>query len=813
MQYPGYFLIVWDFVRYAREHGIPVGPGRGSAAGSLLAYALRITDLDPLQYDLIFERFLNPERVTLPDIDIDFCMERRDEVINYVIEKYGKDNVAQIITFGKMLAKGVIRDVGRALDLPYSEVDKIAKLVPAKLNMTLKRAMEDEPRLKELAQQEGMSKTLLELAQKLEGITRHASIHAAGVVISPQPLTEFLPLYKASRGDEITTQFTMEDIEALGLLKIDFLGLRTLTVIHHTLALIRQGRGEDLMLEEIPLDDKATYQLLSEAKTFGIFQLESQGLRDILQKLQPEVFEDLIALVALYRPGPLGSGMIDNFIQRKHGKVPIVYELPQLETILKETYGVIVYQEQVMKIASTLAGFSLGAADLLRRAMGKKKPEVMAQQRAKFVGGALANGISKEKAEKIFALMEYFAGYGFNKSHSAAYALIAYQTAYLKAHYPTEYMAALLTSDMEKTDKVVRYIRECQEMDIPILSPDVNESYRDFRVVGKQIRFGLAAVKNVGEGAIENILQVRGERKFDSWVDFCHRVDLRVVNRRVIESLIKCGAFDSLGEKRAQMIASLDEVLESAQRVSADRANGQINLFGPFAEQTSLPATRFPSGYPVKEWEESQLLAHEKEALGFYITGHPLSRFKHKLLLYANADAERLQTLAAGMKVTLGGMVQKVRLQNTRKGDRMAFLTLEDLHGAVEVIIFPDVYQQCASLLEAEMLVFVRGTVDSGEKSTKVIAEQLFPLEGHDTSLFSRLHLTLRPSRHERIYLEKLCRLLQRTPGPLQVYLHFLFPDNREVVMLAASRFQVSPSDSLVHDIEALLGTGAISID
>ncbi len=812
MGYPGYFLIVWDFVRYAKEQGIPVGPGRGSAAGSLLAYVLRITDLDPLKYDLIFERFLNPERVTLPDIDIDFCMERRDEVISYVTEKYGKENVAQIITFGKMLAKGVIRDVGRALDLPYGEVDKVAKLVPAKLNMTLEKAMEEEPRLKELAQQEGTSKTLLTLAQKLEGMTRHASIHAAGVVISPKPLTEFLPLYKGTRGEAITTQFPMEDIEALGLLKIDFLGLRTLTVIHHTLELIRQGRGEELVLEEIPLDDKATYQLLSEAKTFGIFQLESQGLRDILQKLQPEVFEDLIALVALYRPGPLGSGMIDDFIQRKHGKIPITYELPQLEAILKETYGVIVYQEQVMKIASILAGFSLGAADLLRRAMGKKKADVMAQQRAKFVEGAMANGISKEKAEKIFALMEHFAGYGFNKSHSATYALIAYHTAYLKAHYPTEYMAALLTSDMDKTDKIVRYIRECQEMGIQILSPDVNESYRDFRVVGEQIRFGLAAVKNVGEGAIENILQVRKAEKFRSFVDFCQRVDLRQVNRRMIESLIKCGAFDSLGEKRAQMFASLDEVLKMAQQMFKERENGQINLFGGAdQDNASLPSIAFTYSRQMEEWEQSQLLNYEKEALGFYLSGHPLSHYKRKLQLYTNTDAERVQTAAGGTKVTLGGIITQVRFQTTKKGDRMAFLTLEDLQGEVEVIVFPDVYQQCALILEKEKPVLVRGTVDtSGEKSAKIIAGQVLSLEESPYSVFSRCHLKLYPSRHERGYLEQLSALLQKTPGKLQVYLHFFFPDNREVVLLPDSRFQVTPSDPLFHEVEALLGEGVV---
>jgi len=539
MGYPGYFLIVWDFIDYAKRQGIPVGPGRGSAAGSLVAYALGITELDPLQYNLLFERFLNPERVSLPDIDIDFCQERRDEVIEYVTHKYGKENVAQIITFGTMMAKAVLRDVGRTLDIPYGEVDRIAKLVPNRLNITLADALKEEPKLREIEQQGGQMTRLMSTAQALEGLVRHASTHAAGVVISPEPLVEFLPLYKGNKG-EVVTQYAMEDIEELGLLKMDFLGLRTLTVLHNTLRFIKDSHQTEITLEDIPLNDARTYQLLSDARTFGVFQLESQGLRDILRKLKPSVFEDVIALVALYRPGPLGSGMIDDFIQRKHGKAEVEYLLPELEPILRETYGIILYQEQVMQIASAIAGFSLGLADLLRRAMGKKKPEVMAEQREIFLKGALEHGFDQKKAEELFELMAYFAGYGFNKSHSAAYALIAYWTAYLKAHYPREYMAALLTSEVQNTDKVIRYINESRDMAISILSPDVNDSYRDFRVVGEAIRFGLAAVKNVGDNAIEAVIAAREEGgRFGSLFDFCQRVNLKVVNRRVIESLIK----------------------------------------------------------------------------------------------------------------------------------------------------------------------------------------------------------------------------------------------------------------------------------
>ncbi|HET8760924.1 MAG TPA: DNA polymerase III subunit alpha, partial [Nitrospiria bacterium] len=566
MGYAGYFLIVWDIINFARTRGIPVGPGRGSAAGSLAAYALQITDIDPIRYGLIFERFLNPERVSLPDIDMDFCMDRRGEVIDYVTQKYGTDHVAQIITFGTMAAKAAIRDVGRVLDVPYAEVDKVAKLVPTTLNITLDEAIAQEPKLKELSDTDPKINELLSLAKALEGITRHASTHAAGVVISKAPLTEHVPLYRGVNGETVT-QFAMTEIEKIGLVKFDFLGLRTLTVIDHALKILNERRPDQppLMAADIALDDAKTYELLGTGQTTGIFQLESSGMRDLLVKMRPERFEDLIAILALYRPGPIGSGMLDDFIKRKRGQTKIQYELPELEDLLKETYGVIVYQEQVMKIANRLAGFSLGDADLLRRAMGKKLPEEMEKQKALFIAGATKNGFDPKKAEKIFDLMAYFAGYGFNKSHSAAYALITYQTAYLKAHHPLEFMAALLTSEMGNEDKIVQYIGECRAMGIAILPPDVNESEQVFTIADQAIRFGLVAVKNVGAGAIESVLNARAEHgRFRSLAHFCREVDLRKVNRRVIESLIKCGAFASTGARRAQLMDALDRTMEAA---------------------------------------------------------------------------------------------------------------------------------------------------------------------------------------------------------------------------------------------------------
>ncbi len=580
MGFPGYLLIVADFINWAKDHDIPVGPGRGSAAGSLVAYALRITDIDPMPYHLLFERFLNPERVSMPDIDVDFCIYGREKVIEYVREKYGSDNVAQIITFGTMQAKGVIRDVGRALNMPYGEVDKIAKLVPTVLNITLKDALQQEPKLRELVEKDPKVKELFSIALALEGLTRHASTHAAGVVVTPRPLPEYLPLYTDPKSGGQVTQYAMSYVEKIGLVKFDFLGLKNLTVIDNAVKLIRADKAPDLDTATLPYDDAEAYQLLQAGNTTGVFQLESSGMKELLVKLKPSCFEDIIAVCALYRPGPLGSGMVDDFIQRKHGKKKITYDFPQLEPILKDTYGVIVYQEQVMQIAQVLGGYSLGGADLLRRAMGKKKPEEMAKQKEIFLDGAKKNKLEPKKAEAVFDLMAKFAEYGFNKSHSAAYALIAYQTAYLKAHYPVEFMAALLTEDMENTDKVIKNISEVRAMGIEVLPPDINASNSSFAVHDRSIRFGLGAVKGVGAAALESIIDVRQEKKFHSLHDFCERVDLRKVNKKVVEALVKCGAFDSLNGHRAQYMAVLEEAMEMGQKMQREKAAGQESLFG-----------------------------------------------------------------------------------------------------------------------------------------------------------------------------------------------------------------------------------------
>src|SRR6202795_1516827 len=616
MRFAGYFLIVWDFIHYARAQGVPVGPGRGSAAGSLVGYSLHITDVDPLQYDLLFERFLNPERVSMPDIDIDFCMRRRGEVIDYVRQKYGAENVAQIITFGTKAAKGVVKDGGRALDMPYGEVDKIAKMVPTTLNISLEDALKQSPQLDSARKSDERVKELIEVALRLEGLARHASTHAAGVVISPQPLTEIVPLYKSNK-DEITTQYDMNALERIGLLKMDFLGLTTLTVLHDTVRMVEQNRGAKIDIDNLALDDPDTYKLFARGETPAIFQFESHGMRDILRRYQPTRIEDLTALNALYRPGPIQGGMIDDFINRKHGKTKVAYELPQLQTILEETYGVILYQEQVMQIANRLASFSLGEADILRRAMGKKKKEEMAAQRAKFMTGCAANKINEKKAERIFNLMEEFAGYGFNKSHSCAYALLAYQTAYLKTHYPVEFMAALLTSEAGNTEKVVKYINEARGMSISILPPDVNESDLYFTPVGESIRFGLAAIKNVGENTAKAIRESRlSQGEFRSLYEFCERIEPRFLNKRVFESLIKSGAMDSLGA-RESMLASVDDAVNALQRASRMRESGQHGLFGTVA----APAPILFELRDAAPCSEEERLTSEYAMLGFYVSG------------------------------------------------------------------------------------------------------------------------------------------------------------------------------------------------
>ncbi|GJL77888.1 MAG: DNA-directed DNA polymerase [Nitrospinaceae bacterium] len=811
MGYPGYFLIVWDFIDHARSQNIPVGPGRGSAAGSVVAYALKITDIDPLKYGLLFERFLNPERVSMPDIDIDFCIEGRDDVISYVTEKYGgNQNVSQIITFGSMNAKGVLRDVGRVLDMSYGEVDKIAKLVPNRLNVTLKDAFNEEPRFKEMRKESESVAELLEIAQSLEGLPRHCSTHAAGVVISSRPLTQFLPLYKGSN-DEVVTQFSMNSVEKLGLLKMDFLGLKTLTVIDNALRLMKNCRNLDLDIDAIPKDDLETFKLLGEGRTLGVFQLESTGMRDLLKKMKPDCFEDIIALLALYRPGPLESGMVDDYVKRKHGTLEEKYDLPQLKEILKETHGVILYQEQVMKLASVLAGFSLGDADLLRRAMGKKKPEEMAAQREKFMSGSRKNKIPEKKADKIFNLMEKFSGYGFNKSHSAAYAQVSYQTAYLKTHYPLEFFGALITSDMDNTDKVLRYIHDCREMGIKVQPPDVNLSTKDFSISEDQLVFGLGAIKNVGSAAIDSILETRNQQgHFSSFKEFCEFVDLRQVNKRVLESLIKSGALDSLENNRAGMMRNLPATMEMAQGKQRDRQLGQSSMFDTFEEQTD--ATSESPG-SVEEWNEQERLKYEKESIGFYITGHPLERYAKDLAWFTDANSATISEAANNSVVSLAGIPLKILPKTTRKGDKMAIVTLEDLQGSVEVILWPETFAAAESLLLNEEPLLVKGKVDAEGTLPKVIAEGVHPLSEAKNHWIGKVHIHLRTPGLERQTLMEIKNILAAHKGNNETLLHFIFPDNNIKTIRVEDSLRVQPSDEVVQNIEAVLGEEAIRFE
>ncbi len=813
MGYAGYFLIVWDIVNYAKSSGIPVGPGRGSAAGSLVAFSLGITDIDPLAYGLIFERFLNPERISLPDIDIDFCMERRDEVIAHVAERFGSDHVSQIITFGTMAAKGAIRDVGRALEIPYIEVDKVAKLVPNTLNITIDEAIGAEPKLRELIEQDQKISELISIAKELEGLTRHASTHAAGIVISEAPIMEHIPLYRGTKG-EIVTQYSMEAIEKIGLIKFDFLGLKTLTVIDKAVKLINKGKQESLKITDIPLDDKETYKLLSSGDTSGVFQLESSGMRDILTKMGPERFEEIIAILALYRPGPIGSGMIDDFIKRKRGDVRIEYETHELKDILEETYGVMVYQEQVMKVANILAGFSLGDADILRRAMGKKKPEEMARQKEDFIKGAIKRGIDEKKAEKIFDQMAYFAGYGFNKSHSAAYALISYQTAYLKAHYPVAFMTAMLSSEMGNSDKIVGYIRACRDMGIAILPSDVNESYNDFTAISRGIRFGLAAIKNVGSIAIESIIAAREEGgRFKSIFDFCRRVDLRKVNRRVIEGLIKSGAFDSTGAKRSQLMEVMERAMEEGVTIQRERTNGQINIFSPSVpDGTDGSSDEAEEKLPdMPEWDETQLLRNEKESVGFYVTSHPLARYESELKRFYVSMSEDVGSMPDGSKVTICGIIGGKKVINTKKGDKMAYVQVEDLHGSFEVIIFPELFKKVSTLILADAPLLVSGWIDRGEKGAKIRAKDMELLSDALLKPVSRVDISLNSEGIKAPDLINLKQILCRYQGDCLVYLRIHHPDQHESVIAVDENLKVSPTDSLVLAIETSFGKGTVS--
>ncbi|HKQ98891.1 MAG TPA: DNA polymerase III subunit alpha [Candidatus Polarisedimenticolia bacterium] len=804
MGFPGYFLIVWDFIKYARENGIPVGPGRGSAAGSLVAYALRITDVDPLAYDLLFERFLNPERITMPDIDIDFCIRGRGKVIDYVRDKYGRDNVAQIITFATMGAKAVIRDAGRGLDLPFGDCDRIAKLIPAELEMTIEKALAQAPPLAQAAEKDERIKQLLDVSRRLEGLTRHASVHAAGVVISPRPIVEYSPLAR-TRDNEIVTQYAMDEIGSIGLLKMDFLGLKTLTLIQDCVEALKRDTGAAPDVGALPLDDPETYAFLAAAKTDGVFQLESSGMKDILRKLKPDRFDDLIALNALFRPGPIGSGMIDDYIERRHGRKPIEYAVPQLEGILGVTYGVIVYQEQVMQIASQLAGFSLGDADLLRRAMGKKKKDVMAAQKDRFVAGAKARGVAERDSKKIFELMEYFAGYGFNKAHSTAYALIAYQTAWLKVHHTRHYMAALLTAERENTDNIVKYIAECKALGIPVLPPDINRSEVAFTVEPEGIRFGLGAVKNVGEGSVLSILEARRRLgRLGSLATLASEVDLRLANKRVFESLAKAGALDGFGGTRAGLVASTDRALEAAQRAKSDRETGQGGLFGGGGAPAAEPAK-----IEVPEWPRAALLAAEKETLGFYLSGHPLEEEAPRLRGLVSHTSVRLRDVKQPQPATMAGIVSALKKRRTKKGDDMAVFQLVDLEGSVEVIVFPDTYARTRSLLDEDAALLVTGAVEIDEDRRRIIADGLMPVAQAEEKKAREVVLTV-PEGIDAAAAGKVRTLLAESPGPCPVYLEVVRPSAYRATLKAAGALKVSPNRVLTLALEEVLGKGTV---
>lgn len=809
--FTSYFLIVWDFIHFAKSRGIPVGPGRGSAAGSLVSYLLAVTDINPLKYGLLFERFLNPERIGLPDIDIDFCYERRQEVIDYVTQKYGRDNVAQIITFGTMLARAAIRDVGRVTAMSYAEVDKIAKLVPAELNITIDDALKQEPELNNLYQNDPQVKGLIDTAKSLEGLTRHASTHAAGVVISDGPLADYVPLFKPSDNEQITTGYPMEALEKIGLLKIDFLGLRTLTVIQRTIEIIKERQGREIQIESIPLDDSKAFQLLSSAQTLGVFQLESNGMRDLLKKISPSEFEDLIAVLALYRPGPMGSGMLSDFIQRRLHKSALRYESKKMEPILASTYGIMVYQEQVMQIASELAGFSLAQADILRKAMAKKIPEVIERQRKSFIDGCRKNNIRDPAAHKIFDQIEFFSGYGFNKSHSAAYAMISYRTAYLKANYPVEFMAALLTSEKDNTDKIVEYVGECLRMGIEVLPPDVNESRDIFTVIDAQkIRFGLIAVKNVGQGAIESILKVRQEKgNFKSLSDFCQNLDLRLANRKVIESLLKSGAMDSFGQFRAQLMVNLDQVLETSSMAQKEKAKGQLSFFDA-QEENGFKKTVAQSTQQIREWPELQLLAFEKEMLGFYVTGHPLARFANQLKRFAFCSTANLHTYKDGDLVKLAGLIVKIKNTVTRKSlEKMAILKLEDLNGAVEILVFPEAYKQNSRFIQLNSIVLIQGRINLKEESPKIIANSILPIDEAYKQI-SKIDINIAGVRQN--LLESLKERLKGHAGKTPVYLHMDTANRARYQILVSDELYVQPNQGLIQEIESLLGEERFSL-
>ncbi|HZL57611.1 MAG TPA: DNA polymerase III subunit alpha [Bryobacteraceae bacterium] len=807
MKFSGYFLIVWDFIRYAKSKSIPVGPGRGSAAGSLVSYAMSITDIDPLQYGLLFERFLNPERISMPDIDIDFCMNRRGEVIQYVTEKYGREQVAQIITFNTLAARAAIKDVGRVLELSFADVDKITKLVPTTLGIKLKDAIEQEPGFKELAAKDPRVKEVLDVALRLEGFARNSSVHAAGVVISPEPLKTLVPLSRTNR-EEVVTQYDMSGIEKLQLLKMDFLGLTTLTLIDDALKMIGRRHGVTVVIEDLAVEDPLAYEVFCKGFTSGVFQFESPGMRDILRRYQPSRIEDLTALNALYRPGPIQGGMLDDFIERKHGRKAVIYDLPELKELLGETFGIILYQEQVMQISNRVAGYSLGDADMLRRAMGKKKAEEMAKQRERFVKGALERGHPQKKVEKIFDLMEQFAGYGFNKSHSAAYAFLAFVTAWLKAHYPVDFMAALLTSETGNVAKVVKYINECREMNIRVLPPDVNLSDLTFTPVrderGDAIRFGLGAVKNVGEGAVEAIVKARAAvTRFKSLHHFCEHADMTAINRRVIESLVKAGALDSFEGTRAQLLLALDGAIESGTRAARDRDSGQVGLFGEFLPEEH-PEPPLPK---ANDWTPREKLQGEKETIGFYVSGHPLDSYEEKICELATFDSSTLEGLEKGAEVALCGILTGIQRRRNREGKPWASMAIEDRLGTIEGMVFTTSYEGIAPLLQEDQAVLIRGSALPEEGNpTKVSIKEIVPLDVARVPLPSLIGIKVFVGRNGIDRVSELQTLFARKPGATQVRLRLEALKDFSVILDIPAK--VRPDKEFRGEIARICGSG-----
>ena len=811
MGYTGYFLIVWDFIRYAKKRGIPVGPGRGSAAGSLVAYCLKITDVDPIQYDLLFERFLNPERVSMPDIDVDFCVRGRADVINYVSDLYGRQNVAQIITFGTMASRAVIKDVGRALEMPYSEVEKVAKMIPPPVrgrNVSIEDAIKQNPDLKNAIDNNPQVAELIETARRLEGCARHTSVHAAGVVISPKPIYELVPVCK-SQNDELTTQFVMSDLEKTGMLKMDFLALTTLTIIEDSLRSLEKETGGRPDLATIPLDDQPALKLFSDGLLNAVFQFESSGMVEICRKLKPESLEDLSALNALYRPGPLDGGMVDDYINRRHGRDKVSYIVPQMKEVLENTYGILVYQEQIMQLAQRLAGYSLGEADLMRRAMGKKKKEEMALHEQKFISGAVERGIKQQKAEEIFSLMARFADYGFNRSHSFAYAYLAYQTAWLKAHYPTHFYAAVLSNEITNTDKVARYVTEMKIFGIELLPPDINISEEGFTPTGKSIRFGLVAIKGLGSAAVQMILKARGEGgAFHSVFDFCERVDQKAVNKRVLESLTKGGAFDSIHngrESRAPLLASLDRAIEQGSKAQRDRNSGQGGLFATFADvgaPTSAPTMGRADLPVVPAWTLRQLLGYEKEALGFYVSGHPLEDYAESIRALTRHDSGSIGEATHGDQVGLGGLVIDLTVKTTKKGDRFALFRLEDQFGSVKIVCWPEAYGRYKDAIRDDQVILVNGRLElSDDGAATLIAQEVQSLESARAKATRLVVVRAEIGAVNEANLQSLAELINLNPGTTPIVLDLHSRDGLEIRLRPNQFLRVKVSNELAKGL------------